>query len=80
MQHEGKVASIKIDPNVSRNFQVAKVLSIETFEKCSILFKFKPPAHRGLRPGGESENFKCRNTLSISRLFDRINRIDKILF
>jgi len=31
--------------------------SIETFEKCSILFKFK-----------EGENFKCRNTLSISRL------------
>ena len=29
----------------------------ETFEKCSILFKFK-----------EGENFKRRNTLSISRL------------
>jgi hypothetical protein len=29
----------------------------ETFEKCSILFKFK-----------EGENFKYRNTLSISRL------------
>jgi len=32
-------------------------LGIEIFEKCSILFKFK-----------EGENFKCRNTLSISRL------------
>ena len=32
-------------------------ISYETFEKCSILFKFK-----------EGENFKCRNTLSISRL------------
>jgi len=30
---------------------------IETFEKCSILFKLK-----------EDKNFKCRNTSSISRL------------
>jgi len=29
----------------------------ETFEKCSILVKVKPPAQRGLRPGGEGENF-----------------------
>ena len=32
-------------------------LLFETFEKCSILFKFK-----------EDENFKCRNTLSIFRI------------
>ena len=28
---------------------------LETFEKCSISAKIKPPAQRGLRPGGESE-------------------------
>ena len=40
----------------------------EPFEKCSILFEFKPPAQRGLRPGGEGEYFNHRNTLSISRI------------
>jgi hypothetical protein len=38
----------------------------ETFEKCSILFKFKPAC--ALHADREGENFKCRNTLSISRL------------
>jgi hypothetical protein len=40
----------------------------ETFEKCSILVKIKPPAHRGLRPGGEGDNFNHRNILNISRI------------
>jgi hypothetical protein len=52
----------------------------ETFEKCSILVKVKPPARRGLRPGGEGENFNHprgigfafhgagRNILNISRI------------
>gem|GEM_PF-1493766 len=40
----------------------------ETFEKCSILVKVKPPAQRGLRPGGESKDFNHRNILNISRI------------
>ncbi|MEE8480022.1 MAG: hypothetical protein V3T59_02150 [Desulfobacterales bacterium] len=41
------------------NFSVAsrRTLQIETFEKCSILFKFK-----------EGEDFNHRNTLSILRV------------
>ena len=43
-------------------------LCSETFEKCSILVKVKPPAQRGLRPGGKGENFNHRYILSISRI------------
>jgi len=42
-----------VNPGLSKN----SITLLEAFEKCSILFKFK-----------EGENFKCRNTLSISRL------------
>jgi D-serine deaminase-like pyridoxal phosphate-dependent protein len=41
---------------VSRN-ALAVAVQVETFEKCSILFKFK-----------EGENFKHRNTLGILRI------------
>jgi len=38
------------------------------FEVFAYLVKVKPPAQRGLRPGGEGENFNHRNILNISRI------------
>jgi len=53
------VVKFRLNSYQSSWFKVIRknILDLETFEKCSILFKFK-----------EGENFKYRNTLSISRL------------
>ena len=51
----GFIISVMVDNDYDAEAVPASYL--ETFEKCSILFKFK-----------EDESFKSRNTLSISRL------------